>query len=130
VVAVTAVERKPVSAAAQHAGRRIAEHRRALGLTQQELAEAAGLARTSVANVEGGRQEIPLAVAVAMAAKLGTTVGELLGEEQHTPLPGTSISLGWQVACDKCGPVTFALDHDEARDFRTSHLRRVHLERP
>lgn len=122
-------ERKPVSAAAQHAGRAIAERRQALGLTQQELAVAAGLTRSSVANVEAGRQEIPLAVAVAMASRLGSSVGELLGEEPQTPVPGTTISPGWQVACDKCGPVTFAVNHDEAREFRTAHVRLVHLER-
>jgi transcriptional regulator with XRE-family HTH domain len=99
-----------------------------LGLTQQELADAAGLTRSSVANIEAGRQEMALAVVVAMASNLHTTVGALLGEEPQSQIPGTSITSAWHVTCDKCGPVGFAADHEDARQLRTGHIRHEHLE--
>ncbi|HEX2049867.1 MAG TPA: XRE family transcriptional regulator [Actinomycetota bacterium] len=39
-------------------GRRVAEARRAVGLTQEDLAEALGLDRTAVSKVESGKREI------------------------------------------------------------------------
>lgn len=40
-------------------------------MTQQELATAIGLTRTSIANLEAGRQRIPLHILYAIAEALG-----------------------------------------------------------
>ncbi|GAA2623890.1 hypothetical protein GCM10010399_63990 [Dactylosporangium fulvum] len=59
------------------AGQRINRARRAVGMTQAGLAEVSGLTRSSVANVEAGRQRIPLHVLAAMAGALRVDPGEL-----------------------------------------------------
>jgi transcriptional regulator with XRE-family HTH domain len=59
-------------------GSRIRRARLARRLTQQQLADALGLTRTSVANLEAGRQRVPahtLAVAVTV---LETTLSEVV----------------------------------------------------
>ena len=60
-------------------GRRIRRARDKAGITQEELAAAVGLSRTSIANLEAGRQGLCLEDAAAMARKLGTSVDELAG---------------------------------------------------
>ena len=57
------VERRPPprvaggSAPAESLGRRVADHRAKLGLTQQELAERLGISRVAVSHVEAGLSE-------------------------------------------------------------------------
>jgi transcriptional regulator with XRE-family HTH domain len=59
-------------------GKRIAAERRARGITQADLARAVGLTRTSMTNIEAGRQRPPLHVTVALAQALGLELSELL----------------------------------------------------
>jgi transcriptional regulator with XRE-family HTH domain len=61
-------------------GERVRAARDLAGLRQQDLADATGLVRSSIANIEAGRQELSLTAAVRIAAVLNTTVGTLLGE--------------------------------------------------
>ncbi len=118
------------SAVSRRVGARARDRRNDLGLTQRELAAAVGLTRSSIANIEAGRQEFSVANIVAIADALRTTVGALLGEEPQTAAPETRIRQAWQVDCAVCGHVAFALDHEEAREIRTTHVRREHLETP
>lgn len=62
-------------------GQRLRNMRRARGLSQHDLAFAAGLSRTSVANIEAGRQDTRVSSVILFARALRTTVGYLLGEE-------------------------------------------------
>lgn len=117
---------RTVSDVAQRAGRAIAARRSELGLRQHEVATAAGLTRSSVANIEAGRQEPTAAALAAMAAKLETTVGALLGEQPRRPAPETWIAPGWVVRCERCGPVAFVAEHEEARAVRSAHVGRDH----
>lgn len=59
-------------------GRRLAQLRRAAGLSQQALGERVGLSRTSIVNVEKGRQRVPLHMLVEFAAALGVEPINLL----------------------------------------------------
>jgi transcriptional regulator with XRE-family HTH domain len=52
------------------------------GLTQKELAERVKLPRTSVTNIEHGRQRIALHQLVQLASALGTEPMELLPDEE------------------------------------------------
>lgn len=69
-------------------GDRIRSARTAARLTQAELAGRLGLARSSVANIEAGRQRVPLHVFVAIAEALAVDISELIpdgSESGQTP---------------------------------------------
>ncbi len=51
-------------------GRLVRAHRRRLGFTQDQLGERIGLARTSVTNIEHGRQKVLLHQVFAIAESL------------------------------------------------------------
>jgi transcriptional regulator with XRE-family HTH domain len=64
-----------------------------LGISQEKLAERASLSRTSVVNIEAGRQGVALATLYRLAEALGTGPGELLpsmSQGEGTP----SIAIG------------------------------------
>lgn len=61
-------------------GARVREVRLAKGMTQEELAEAAGLHSTFVSNVERGYRVPTLPTVVRLAGGLGCTVETLLAE--------------------------------------------------
>ena len=65
-------------------GLRLQRARRAHGVTQEELAGRIGLPRPSYANIESGRQRIPLDVVWRAAVVLGLPIASLVPE----PLPG------------------------------------------
>lgn len=55
--------------------------RRARGLSQRALAEAAEITRQAVGAVEAGRMQPSVSIALRLARALGTTVEELFGDE-------------------------------------------------
>ena len=59
-------------------GQRIRQYRSQRGMTQQQLAEAAGLDRKTVSRVENARFSPTLANVFALAAALGVTVTDLI----------------------------------------------------
>ena len=61
-------------------GRSVRKAREKAKLTQSKLGEAIGLSRTSVTNLEKGRQHIPLHLLFA--------IGEAVGRDAGTLLPG------------------------------------------
>lgn len=60
-------------------GARIKKFREAKGVTQSRLSETIGVNRTSVANIEAGRQRLFAHSIVSIASVLGVTPAELLG---------------------------------------------------
>lgn len=56
----------------------IAEHRRAQGLTQQELADACRIQRPSLSSLEAGRRNLTFVTLVRIADALGCKPSELL----------------------------------------------------
>ena len=61
-------------------GSTIKAKRRALGLTQQQLAKQLGISRASLANVETGRQRVLVHQVYELADRLNANVHELLPE--------------------------------------------------
>lgn len=61
-------------------GRRIAQHRKAQGLTQVQLAKILGIAQQTMAHYEGGRLRIPVAMLSLLAKALSVSVEDLIGE--------------------------------------------------
>lgn len=58
-------------------GARITEARVEAQMTQLELAEAIGMARSSVSNIEAGRQRVPAHVVASISYVLGVKVDGL-----------------------------------------------------
>lgn len=63
-------------------GQRIRNERKALGFNQIELADEVGLTRTSIVNIEAGRQRLPIHGLYAIAEALGVSVQCLLPEQE------------------------------------------------
>lgn len=59
-------------------GERIAQFRRGQRLTQERLAATAGISRSSLANIEKGRQLVGVHLLVKFAQTLGLPVGDLI----------------------------------------------------
>ncbi|MEX3920749.1 helix-turn-helix domain-containing protein [Paraburkholderia sp. BR10872] len=59
-------------------GERIARARRARGMTQQELAEALGIAQQTLAHYEVGRSRVPASLLPALVERLMSSFEELL----------------------------------------------------
>jgi len=59
-------------------GKRVRTHRRAAGLSQADLAWQVDLTRSSIANLECGRQDISVTRLVGIAAVLNVTPADLL----------------------------------------------------
>ena len=67
-------------------GRLVREHRRRLRLTQTQLGERVGLSRTSITNIEQGRQKVLLHQVFLLAESLGATPEILLPRSSSTDL--------------------------------------------
>lgn len=78
---------------------RVREHRQALRLTQQQLAERAGVSRQTLVAIEAGRLTPSVAVALRLARALGCTVEDLFalpkGELVEARLADVA-ELAWQ----------------------------------
>ena len=61
-------------------GQRIANARKAQGITQVQLAKMLGVSQQTIAHYEGGRLRLVASIIPAIAQAVGTTVMELMGE--------------------------------------------------
>lgn len=62
-------------------GRRIADARKAAGITQVELAKTLGIAQQTLAHYEGGVSRLPVALLPVVAKAVDVSVEALVGEE-------------------------------------------------
>jgi transcriptional regulator with XRE-family HTH domain len=93
--------------AIQRFGKQLQQLRTSRGLTQEQLAVAAGLSRTFVTRLELGQHDPSLSTLVRLAKVLRVSVTELLGESM-------SARQWWQV-----GEVRFATREDAEDHART-----------
>jgi transcriptional regulator with XRE-family HTH domain len=70
-------------------GERLKRRREELGLKQGQLAEAVGLLRTSITNIESGRQRPPIHLLYALCVALNLEVGEVLPASEEVSRPST-----------------------------------------
>lgn len=76
-------------------GERVKQQRKQRSLTQSQLATATGMLRTTIANIEGGRQKASLHVLYTLSIALGVDVCTLLprvaeivhADEEETQAP-------------------------------------------
>jgi transcriptional regulator with XRE-family HTH domain len=70
-------------------GPRLARVRRKCKVSQELLGSRVGLSRTSIVNVEKGRQRVPLHMLVSFADALGVAPSELLPPRATTVVEGS-----------------------------------------
>ena len=63
---------------APHYGDLVHARRRALGLTQADVGEKAGISRAQIANMEAGRTDIPMKTLARIAAALECSMKDLV----------------------------------------------------
>jgi transcriptional regulator with XRE-family HTH domain len=73
-------------------GQLVRLRREALQITQNDLARRVGVARTSISNIEKGRQRIPVHVLFALADALGVEMASLL-PSRGSVLPSATIQV-------------------------------------
>ena len=73
-------------------GRRLQERRRQARLTQSELADATGLSRLTIVNIEGGQQPVKISTLWILANKLGIQLKDLIPDEAITNSVASSYS--------------------------------------
>ena len=78
-------------------GQRLAEARKACGLTQTQLAEQLGLAQQTLAHYEMGRLRVAVALLPPLAKALGVTVEDLIGEPTPAAKRGPAPKLQQQI---------------------------------
>lgn len=72
-------------------GARVRERRRRAGMSQDQLADAAFLSRTSVVNIENGRQGVSIGTLYRLAEALACAPGELLPPVHEVEVPDITI---------------------------------------
>ncbi len=78
-------------------GRRIADLRKARGLTQSEMGDILGLDQTAIASYEVGRRRVPLSMLSPLAAALRISVAELIEDDAPNGKPGPTPKLQRQI---------------------------------
>jgi putative molybdopterin biosynthesis protein len=101
--------------------------RQARGLSQQQLAEMAGVSRQAVSAMESGVSDPSLRVALALARALGMTIEELFGPSSPEPLVAASPlaplgPAGGRVTLAPVGDVLVALPLSGATATRAGFL--------
>ncbi|MEV6525924.1 helix-turn-helix transcriptional regulator [Longispora sp. NPDC051575] len=109
-----------VNALYGHIGRKVREARKRARLTQDDLAQAVGMTRSSIANLEAGRQRIPVHLLVL--------IGELLNMRASDLLPNGPTFNGMLLMTD----VTEHLVNDQAgmQDFVQSTIAKASMAAP
>jgi len=69
-------------------GRRIADRRKVLGITQVQLAETLGIAQQTMAHYEGGKVRFAAALLPVLAKALELSVEELIGTDAKSATRG------------------------------------------
>lgn len=97
-------------------GERLKQFRESRGLTQEQLATAIGVAKTTVTGYERGNREPDVAKIKKLAAALGVSGDELLGtgqEKKPTPVSEDGLNNGAKAVLDACSGFTL----DEWREM-------------
>lgn len=93
-------------------GQILREHRAELGLSQQALADRAGISRNFVAQIERGESVPTVAILSRLAGALGVPISELLGEDAGAR-PGATDIAEVPLVADRiaAGPPMLVADH-------------------
>lgn len=110
----------------EYIGAKIRERRLARGLTQAELAGALGVIRSSVANIEAGRQTLSAQRLAITAAMLGADLGDFLPPVKLPAAPhSVTVRTVFVATCETCGSDVGEFPRRKGAD----EARREHIEK-
>ena len=99
----------------QRVGMRVKAAREAAGMTQEQLAQLIGLTRTSVTNIEFGRQELTVTRLAIVAEMLKLDLADLVRADDLPVLPHKVIIRRiYEVTCETCGGLVIDCHPDRA----------------
>jgi transcriptional regulator with XRE-family HTH domain len=100
------------SALQRKVGARIKTAREAEGLSQEQVAQRVGMVRSSIANLEAGRQDMNISRLALVAAAVSLNLADLIRPEDLPELPpppppphDVTIRQVWEVECRTCQAV-------------------------
>lgn len=119
----------------RYVGRKIREQRKAVGMSQADLASCAGFTRSSVANIEAGRQGLPAIRLAVVAAALGADIASLIPPVTAPALPPPPhkvtviVRTVYEVVCETCSGAVIGTEDSRpaaaaARREHIDHWRR------
>ena len=115
----------------QRIGARVRAAREAAGLSQGALAALSGVARTSVTNIEAGRQGMDLERGAIVARALGIAVTDLIAPDDLPPMPDppapphkVTVRRTWEAVCETCDGVVIdrRADRSAVAESRREHI--------
>ena len=97
-------------------GRRLQEARKARGLTQQEVAEALSVARTTITAMEKGERRPRPGEIIQMARLYGHAVGDFVGQRE----PATDFTVQFRITSSRTTSTNDQMELDDGvREFRS-----------
>ena len=117
-------------AADRHIGGKIRDRRNALGLSQETLAARVGLTRTSIANIEAGRQAPPVMRLAMLATVLRVQLADLIPPVELPAQPPAPHNVSvrrvtvFEVTCETCGGEVLGVvtEREKANGTRRDHI--------
>jgi transcriptional regulator with XRE-family HTH domain len=109
-------------------GSRVRAARDAAGLTQEGLAAKIGVTRTSVTNIERGRQGLTLMRLGQLAVALGISLDALIIPAEFPVVPQATrhkagVIRAWAAACATCGAdLGWNVDRGKAVQLKNDHI--------
>ena len=102
-------EREPAAATSDSVGALILERRTALGLSQAQVAEAAGVHRSRIIAAEKGESTPTMGVCLKLAPHLGVSQDEIVRTLVHELVVGADPSVAESIQAE-LGPASFWLE--------------------
>src|SRR5438105_1680268 len=102
-------------------GVRVRARRRSLEMTQEDLGTQTGLSRTSVTNLERGRQKVPLHQLLRIAEALDTDLRDLLPTRDELASPEARVSVIVEGKTIEAPPVTADFIRRVLQEERIDH---------
>src|SRR5258708_10381000 len=109
----------------RRAGIRVRVARDASGMTQQQLADHIGITRSSVANLEAGRQDMTISRLAGIALILNLDLASLVTMEELAPAPHiVTVMPVFEVSCRTCGSLVIDItdSRPKAQQSKAEHI--------
>lgn len=106
-------------------GKMVAQRRKTLGMTQEDLAPQIGLSRTSLANIERGRQKVLVHQLFALASALQMETADLLPKAVRRMATNSDVKFSQQLSGHQRAQLAQLLGDDPTPTERENDARKT-----